>query len=53
MEHRVSDMGRAQAEHKEILQRVQSREIAMAKTEEEQEKTSLERTDLKIQLAYA
>lgn len=53
LEHRVSDMGRAQAEHKEILQRVQSREIAMAKTEEEQEKTSLERTDLKIQLAYA
>ena len=53
LEHRVSDMGRAQAEHKEILQQVQSREIAMAKTEEEQEKTSLERTDLKIQLAYA
>ena len=53
LEHRESDVERGQAEHKEILQQVQSREIAVGKTEKEQEKTSLERTNLKTQLAHA
>ena len=53
LEHRESNIERAQVEHKEILRQVQSREIAVGKTEEEQEKTSLERTNLQTQLAHA
>ena len=53
LEHRESDMERAQAEHKAILQQVQYREIAVGKTEEEQENAPLERTNLKTQLAHA
>ena len=53
LEYRESDIERAQAEHKEILQEVQSREIAVGKTEEQQENTSLERNNLKTQLAHA
>ena len=53
LERRESDIEQAQAEHQEILQQVQSREIAVGKTEEEQEKASLERTNLKTQLAHA
>ena len=53
LDHRESDMERARAQHKEILQQVQVREFAVGKTQEEQEKTSLERANLKTPLAYA
>ena len=53
LEYRESDMERARAEHKEILQQVQAREIAVGKTQEEREKISLERTSLETQLAHA
>ena len=53
LEDRRSDTERARAEYKEILQQLQAREIALGKTQEEQEKMSLERTALKTQLAHA
>lgn len=52
-EHRESEMGRAQAKHSEILHQVRSWGIAVGKTKEEQERTSLERTNLKTELAHA
>ena len=53
LDHRLSDMKRAREGHKNISQQVQAREIAVGKAQEEQEKMSLERANLKTQLTHA
>ena len=54
-EDRKSNMEQAQAEHKEVLHQLQSREIVVGKTEEEQAraKISLERASLDMKSAHS
>ncbi len=55
LEDKKLAMEQAQVEHQKVLQEVQTREIAVGKTENEQEKakTSLEKTSLDIKSAHS